>query len=1017
MLGKQPDRISAISPPQVAGVAVGTRPAVGRVRATACLLTLLALSASLPAQVPATPPLAHASETASLPGTAIWSSVSIPGPIDALRDAAGILTRVERTRVLLEVARLAYSVPPERDQKVARARNRVIALASSAPKAWDFAVPLPLPAQAWLEVVFQGKVQAADLGAAILRDERAALVYHGLFALDDETLAYLGRTENRALVECVAAARPFSTFGRSIRIHGGRVQVAGGEAAVGQWESLVGAPVTAPDRFIAALLGRDRGWLAYFYDTLAHLDAPRLAFALGAAGGQRASASRFQTFYSSVLRTDLTWVPAEKPFARPSRDLALLFAEIRLAADGGFAQPRSALLWKIAFNGEPVPGDSGTLMTPGPGDAVDAAFLAEQVLAQFPDLRQERFEMVLFGQRLVNGRFRFESAGDERLGRAERHEEVSQVLTALQGLRRCRALVLVLERMGVRDAATYARGVTAADRIDSISLRQPEDRARASVQFQSAIAILDRLVARHSLAPVAAAAAVNALANLSIRPTPLASPSAYNGTVGVWFRDSVVKALNCPLRRGLDPASIDDVVLNALAGPVGRTGGVSDTRVVSWEEQTYTVDLGAAELARLRRSRLALGEGSLDLAVDVSVLATDQSASLPALQQSATRALGLLDHLHPQGAAGTGRLNVNDVRQALGQVADRFPSGPDKGGSALAARRARLARYADALAADVLATLVYATHVGELDPLLGSFDLVSRHDLNYQASRIRWRDTGPWSVPTEVRGGGRPWHLVGSLLAIDVPFAQLVLHRISSEARSQAPTIDRYDAATFSHTVALADPYATTDEGQAAIVTAMQRGLERVNQMARTRDGAAAASLATAAGLSEWRANGLRLALRGEPEAATGWFTLVELMWLGQSTPGDAALDAWGVSIYGLAGQLASRFPRRVPWEDLAGRPVGGLVATQIGDRGLSLALWLQELHLPAALLPALMTRAMQDLLDEAQPSDAYDGTAVARAAAKMTRERFEDYVSTLTAEGPLVPAAGSGRTLSAATK
>jgi hypothetical protein len=46
----------------------------------------------------------------------------------------------------------------------------------------------------------------------------------------------------------------------------------------------------------------------------------------------------------------------------------------------------------------------------------------------------------------------------------------------------------------------------------------------------------------------------------------------------------------------------------------------------------------------------------------------------------------------------------------------------------------------------------------------------------------------------------------------------------------------------------------------------------------------------------------------------------------------------------------------------------------------------------------------MQDLLDEARPTDDSDWLSMARAAQAVTRERVEDYVAAATATGPLMP-------------
>ncbi len=65
----------------------------------------------------------------------------------------------------------------------------------------------------------------------------------------------------------------------------------------------------------------------------------------------------------------------------------------------------------------------------------------------------------------------------------------------------------------------------------------------------------------------------------------------------------------------------------------------------------------------------------------------------------------------------------------------------------------------------------------------------------------------------------------------------------------------------------------------------------------------------------------------------------------------------------------------------------------------------LSALKLPAALAPDVAAYAGWDAMTTAAMSDPDDWFALARAAASLPADRFPDYVSALTAIGPLVPA------------
>src|SRR6185503_19404177 len=93
-------------------------------------------------------------------------------------------------------------------------------------------------------------------------------------------------------------------------------------------------------------------------------------------------------------------------------------------------------------------------------------------------------------------------------------------------------------------------------------------------------------------------------------------------------------------------------------------------------------------------------------------------------------------------------------------------------------------------------------------------------------------------------------------------------------------------------------------------------------------------------------------------------------------------------------------------WEEKSGRTATGLLATQAVDVSLQVADALAALQLPAALAPAILSFAAQDVLDRAQPAYADDCSEFGQAARTLSRDHLTDYIAALTANGPLVPAA-----------
>jgi hypothetical protein len=133
--------------------------------------------------------------------------------------------------------------------------------------------------------------------------------------------------------------------------------------------------------------------------------------------------------------------------------------------------------------------------------------------------------------------------------------------------------------------------------------------------------------------------------------------------------------------------------------------------------------------------------------------------------------------------------------------------------------------------------------------------------------------------------------------------------------------------------------------------------------------------------------------------------SLVELFWLGSPRGANAsAFDAWGAATVMLDGCLCLRMPRPEPWELRSGRPATGHLATTGADVSLRVAEVLAELKLPAALAPAIISYAMQDVVDLAQPAFFDDWPAFQRVARDLPRERLIDYISAVAADGALVP-------------
>jgi hypothetical protein len=148
-------------------------------------------------------------------------------------------------------------------------------------------------------------------------------------------------------------AAAFAAFGDSLRLRDGVVLPPGDAGAARVWALLAGEAVTDTERFVPALFGRDRGRLAYFYQTVSALDPPRQRFAL--ASGLEHPRLRFEqvaALYEVFQYFDPGWQPTARPFTRRPLDPARWLAEVRVSEEGAWVGPRALRLWDRVFAGD-----------------------------------------------------------------------------------------------------------------------------------------------------------------------------------------------------------------------------------------------------------------------------------------------------------------------------------------------------------------------------------------------------------------------------------------------------------------------------------------------------------------------------------------------------------------------------------------------------------------------------------------------------------------------------------------
>ena len=525
---------------------------------------------------------------------AVRSSVPLPAPAAALAQSLG-LPVADRSRIVLDIVRLIFDIPDGVDSKDVDLRARLNALMQSGDPGET--APLPLDPSIWRETILKRDVPDAGLFAAILSDRQTALLYHGLSALDDETLGWLA-SERGVIERLLERAGTFATGASGLRVKLGRVVVPGGSEADPIWERLVGAPPSRPADFVRRLFSGRKGGLVFLFVTVAHLDEPQRQFALAhnLAPSRRVDHARALAGVFERTLGELRF--ADRPFARHPVDPALTLSTVMFTPDGRPSGPTEKWLWETVLRGdertEPKFEEVSADRVPGSLDPaqIDAAWLTSRIHADGAASARRRLHAFLFAQRVFR-----EPDGATRAAMA----------TALRGMLAFPALMLTLERSSVTSPQVLANAAVRASQLTAIG--DPARRRESIRLFQSSLGIITRAAVTGGLNRTAAAAGVSSLLALDL------SQADAGSRIVNWLRTTLLPAM----AGSVVVDSPEAVMLAALAG---ANNPPASPLVLEWEGRKYRVSPQLAELDRLRRVRTRQRGASLD-----EVLASRQGVS------------------------------------------------------------------------------------------------------------------------------------------------------------------------------------------------------------------------------------------------------------------------------------------------------------------------------------------------------------------------------------------------------
>jgi hypothetical protein len=525
--------------------------------------------------------------SASTPAAALGQSrdsVALPVPAAAIASALK-LPSADRATIVLNAVRLLHSAPDGVHEDGSRLRGGLIDLLRTSTRARHETVPLPLGTDAWTALLGDAARDGAIV-TEILSDRSAGLLYYGVSALDGETQRALA-SDQETLAHLRRHAGTTAAFGRAIRIRDGRVVVPGGRDAEAMWQHAIGVSPTQPGRFIRSVFDGDRGRLAFFYDTMAHLDAAHLRFVFGDTSDAPRAAARLRDL-ADVFRDDAPdWNVELRPFSRPQFDVSIVLTAIAVDADGRPRGPTIGVLEQVFRDDSAIDVvfREATRRIAGANAQPDGAWLASHV-ALGPYLAgRRRLDAYTFGQRVLR------DGGDPLVA--------ASVLRAFLAMP---ALMLTLERIGITDARTLLAAARHAAALHAVG--DTEDHRNGVAVFQSVVGLIERGVRSQAIAADRAEPLLASLVAI-----PIDRPRTYADSVARWLRGTLVAAAPPPDGDATDPME------TAILGMIAGTRANRPRALVEWEGRPYHVDPAAAELMRLRRVRERQGGLSIDEAV------------------------------------------------------------------------------------------------------------------------------------------------------------------------------------------------------------------------------------------------------------------------------------------------------------------------------------------------------------------------------------------------------------------
>jgi hypothetical protein len=245
------------------------------------------------------------------------------------------------------------------------------ALRANRPFEYDFRstnAPILYGAEYWMGARERGSSDPSFIDF-FLSDPSICRLYLGLSKLDPVTAAEM--KEKIPVLRLKAFAHVLDFYGGMFEIDKqGRAVVPGGTRAAPGWAKLVGADPEQGAAFFGALIAKDDGWLASYFDATARIAGPVQSYLTDPVRMER---------YYTAIRGRVTSPGPARPVFRANTDMMLLTTGLRLNPNGQPHIPGGMEVWKSLFMTNPNGKYDGKLTKSSagwkePDDLIEALF-------------------------------------------------------------------------------------------------------------------------------------------------------------------------------------------------------------------------------------------------------------------------------------------------------------------------------------------------------------------------------------------------------------------------------------------------------------------------------------------------------------------------------------------------------------------------------------------------------------------------------------------------------------------